>query len=551
MVGLTVDLIEKMNNHLQIGNKAPNVEITVYKNKGNGEFEPFRFNLKDIINLKIDRRWNMAADEIQISISNVNGKYSPDFSPHKKFKGVGGLEYTGFKDILKSFNKIECNIGYGNQLVRIFTGQIVKVDIVENPPTITITGQNAYRKLLKPIDPITHKQLIYENKKAFEIVQDLCKRAGVDNLIFDIDTVDDKDFSINKVVFELGTNYSDAIRLILDTMNHRIVGGRYGEIRVLKKLAYSQQDFHNWEFSDYVNLTSGNYSIDPSLIRNRLIIMSDSGWQAFQDPFLIKYCNNEIISAAISIPWATDIEQKWDVADDYFMQMRRKLRRITIGVIGNPAIDVGDLVQVELLTSTATEKYLVVAMSSSMSPNGYIDQIDLEHVNAISGRLSEQAEGEYINTQESDEDGTKANVTMDIREQIVDYAKSFLGTYYQWGGNFPETSGHYGLDCSHFTYQVLKKFGLMSSYMVSRQQKEWAIPITRDNLQKGDLVFYTWGTTVVRHVVMYIGNGQIIGANGGGPNTTTEGIARRQGAKVKIQNIDYGPVAYCGRPPNL
>jgi len=87
---------------------------------------------------------------------------------------------------------MECDLGYGDQLVRIFTGTIVKVDLSESPSTTTITGQNAYRKLLK-LDSITHRPLIYEDERALDIVQDLCERASVDNLVFDVDTVNEKD----------------------------------------------------------------------------------------------------------------------------------------------------------------------------------------------------------------------------------------------------------------------------------------------------------------------------------------------------------------------
>lgn len=549
MLGRTIELAEMMSSKTQIADKAPNFEVIVYRAIGDGTYEPFKFILKDVLNVKLDRRWNMAADELQVTISNVNGKYSPDFSKNKTYIGVTGLENAGYKNVFKSFNKVVCSFGYGNELIQVFEGQIVKVDITEKPPTLILTAQNAYRKLLKPIDPITSRKLVYENEKVFEIVKDLCERAGVEELKFDLDIEDDKDFTLNKVTFELGTNYSDAIKTILDTVNHRIVGDREGRIVVLKKQLYSQKDFHHWEFKDCINVLDGTYNMDSALIRNRLIVESSDSWQAFEDKNLIKTCNGEIICACINSPWATEVEQKWAIADDYFMQMRRKTRRISVSVIGNPAMEIGDLVKVQLLTSTATEKYMIVSINSIISESGYIDQVDLEHVNTFDGHLCELAEGDYENDEEEEEQ--LSTVKMGVRDQIVDYAKSFLGVYYQWGGNYQESKGHYGMDCSHFTYQVLKKFGLMSGYKVAADQQKWCTNISRGELQKGDLVFYTWGGSRVCHVVMYIGNGQIIGANGGGPNTTTKGVAKNQNAFVKIQPIDYGKPAYYGRVPAM
>ena len=142
----------------------------------------------------------------------------------------------------------------------------------------------------------------------------MCKRAGINDLLFDNESINNSDFVIDtEVKFELGTNYSDAIKDILSIMNHRIVGGRNGEIEVLVKEMYSQQDFYNWEFDDYENLTEGNYKIDTSVIRNRVVVQAEDGWQAFEDKFLIEYCNGEVISSGIEVLWAATLGQKWVV----------------------------------------------------------------------------------------------------------------------------------------------------------------------------------------------------------------------------------------------
>lgn len=145
-----------------------------------------------------------------------------------------------------------------------------------------------------------------------------------------------------------------------------------------------------------------------------------------------------------------------------------------------------------------------------------------------------------------------STTTTATRSQIVDYAKTFLGIYYQWGGNYPQGSS-YGLDCSHFTYQVFKKFGLMNSYMVSADQANFVKRISRSELKPGDLVFYkSKSSGKVVHVAIYIGDGKIIGANGGDSSVTTIEIAKKKNAKVKIQSIDYDSrEKFYGRVPGL
>jgi cell wall-associated NlpC family hydrolase len=157
------------------------------------------------------------------------------------------------------------------------------------------------------------------------------------------------------------------------------------------------------------------------------------------------------------------------------------------------------------------------------------------------GKTVGYVSGSYFKTGtfSGNSDTSNSPSTSPTRNEIVEYAKSFLGIYYQWGGNYPQGSS-YGLDCSHFTYQVYKKFGLMKSYMVSADQANYVKKIARSELKPGDLVFYkSKSSGKVVHVAIFIGNGQIIGANGGDSSVNSIEAAKKKNAKVKIQSIDY------------
>ncbi len=561
---LTIELAQQLSDILQTGSSAPNQRVTIYRADGKGSYEHIPFVLQDVIQISLDRRWNMSADELEVEVSNINGYYSPEYSNNKVFDGVKDLPLSGWKGVIKAFNKVTLELGYGDELVTMFTGQISNVDNSDSSVSIKFNALNNYRKYLKPIDPIKTKTLVYENTKAFDIILDLTIRAGIktEEITYESDTIDEKDFEIEELKFNLGTNYSDAIKQILETMSHRIYCDRYGVIQVKKINYYTQQDFHNHEFNDYINLTDSVYKVDPSILRNRVIITGSDKWQAFEDKFLIDYLNNEIVSSGIQAKWAETEEQKWAIADSYFMSMRRKLRRISVAVIGNPTMDVGDLVRMKTLISTANDKYMIIGIQSSFSSSGYIDQVDLEYIGAVSDHICDKAEGEYEDPivelpeipapPEIVEDKPKP-VVMDIRDRIVDTAKKYLNIWYQWGGNYPETKGHYGLDCSHLTYRALKEHGIMKNYMIARDQYKWCTSIQKKDLKPGDLVFYIWPKgTVIQHVVMYIGNNQTIGSNGGDSTTTNTDRAKQQKAFVKIQSLDsMGPPTFYGRPKGL
>ncbi len=108
----------------------------------------------------------------------------------------------------------------------------------------------------------------------------------------------------------------------------------------------------------------------------------------------------------------------------------------------------------------------------------------------------------------------------DIRVDICQYAKEFLGNRYVWGG----TSLTNGTDCSGFTMGVFKNFGIKLPHS-SRSQAGMGTKINLSQAQPGDLVFYGKGS-YINHVAIYIGNGQVIHASS--PKTG-----------IKISNVYY------------
>lgn len=94
-----------------------------------------------------------------------------------------------------------------------------------------------------------------------------------------------------------------------------------------------------------------------------------------------------------------------------------------------------------------------------------------------------------------------------LRHELVRTVRRYLGVPYRWGG---ETAN--GFDCSGLTMVSYRINGL-NLPRNSRSQFQAGRPVTRQQLQPGDLVFFaTKGGSRVTHVGMYIGDGQFIHA---------------------------------------
>ena len=93
-------------------------------------------------------------------------------------------------------------------------------------------------------------------------------------------------------------------------------------------------------------------------------------------------------------------------------------------------------------------------------------------------------------------------------QQIVDYAKQFLGVPYVYGGNGPNS-----FDCSGFTSYIYRHFGYTLNRTASTQLSN-GVAVSKSELQPGDLVFFRYNTSYpASHVGIYISNGQFIHAS--------------------------------------
>jgi len=108
----------------------------------------------------------------------------------------------------------------------------------------------------------------------------------------------------------------------------------------------------------------------------------------------------------------------------------------------------------------------------------------------------------------------------DLREELIQTAKRFIGVPYRWGGINREK----GFDCSGLTMVCYRLNGL-NMQRNSRAQFDAGKMIKKSQLRKGDLVFFaTGGGTRVSHVGMYIGHGEFI-------------HAPRTGKRVRVEKL--------------
>lgn len=127
--------------------------------------------------------------------------------------------------------------------------------------------------------------------------------------------------------------------------------------------------------------------------------------------------------------------------------------------------------------------------------------------------------GKYVNVIPQESDGTEdtqaENTVSTPGQNVVDYAKNFIGVPYVYGGSTPS-----GFDCSGFVQYVYKNFAI-SLPRTSYSQMYAGYAVSTAEMEPGDIIVFRGGG----HVGIYVGDDMYIHA----PNT---------GRSVSIDPLD-------------
>lgn len=90
------------------------------------------------------------------------------------------------------------------------------------------------------------------------------------------------------------------------------------------------------------------------------------------------------------------------------------------------------------------------------------------------------------------------NTISEVRSNLINHSREYLGVPYQWGGASPE-----GFDCSGFTTYLMKEEANLKLDRRAVEQYKSAKKVKRKNVQPGDFAFFDNGSGI-SHVGMVI-----------------------------------------------
>jgi hypothetical protein len=93
-------------------------------------------------------------------------------------------------------------------------------------------------------------------------------------------------------------------------------------------------------------------------------------------------------------------------------------------------------------------------------------------------------------------------------DAAIELSRRFLGLPYTWGG-----TSTFGYDCSGFTQMLCRRRGTLMPRDADLQASwQGVVPVKREDLKPGDLLFFGSAADHITHTGLYIGEGKFINA---------------------------------------
>jgi cell wall-associated NlpC family hydrolase len=146
-------------------------------------------------------------------------------------------------------------------------------------------------------------------------------------------------------------------------------------------------------------------------------------------------------------------------------------------------------------TKEAVEKFQA---ANDLVVTGIVDKATLVKLNTVAVALTT----------------SRSNSRPEPGNDIVTYAKKFLGKPYVWGASSGKS-----FDCSGYVMYIFKHFDVSLGHGAADQFAN-GTKVTKENLQIGDAVFFTTYKKGASHVGIFIGDNKFIHASSSGGSVT-------------------------------
>jgi len=337
-----------MKSGIHVGSTRPTCTITVGG-----------VTIEDVISVNIDRNKG-AASQATFVVDNKAGAKAPD---------PGG----GYYHILWPGKTVTISLGYGGSQVLLFTG-LVDSCTMQNPPAhITCACRDMSKLALDAmiqtdVDGVRVYGKTYLDQTLEYIFRDLALMAGyaAGNI-----TANTTGITVKEITFSR-EQYADAFQKLCELCLFEWYCDEAGKL-IFRKATESPSVAYS--FAEGEDLLDISYEISDAQIYTRIYVESrDVDGKPISATALLDESQYTLsLQKTLFIDandLVTTVENCQALANYEAAQVATKARNVSIRVVGNPWVQIGDAIQVTETTTTISEIYRILEVSHDMNAEG-------------------------------------------------------------------------------------------------------------------------------------------------------------------------------------
>jgi biotin carboxyl carrier protein len=414
------------------------VHRTLYSNTGGFRYEK-TITVTDILSANIDRRYDLRAAEATFVIDNTKGYRSPDFRSGNVNGNLIKSDYTDYYNdyiigLLGENTPVKIYLGYGDHVVRRFTGLIDSVSVDGEAGTISIKCTDMMKKINQFVTNSTINyppdSLATIDGKAIafltsSIIEDLVRKSGLTSWRETTDDFQYLDYEIEEsyvsditpkngqimrydeneqavmvdikslpegALFKtpayttlsvpVGTNVGDKLQELCDQLNQWQRCDFFGTYRCVTYKIETEPLIYLKDNEDIITV---NKTFDYSVVRNHVIIMDSEGnVEHFFDRALWIMAKGVLKTCKIEAPWANEYGQKYVVAQKLFNDMKMACTTVQAVTEGHPYLDLLDCIAIQHEGSATSDAFTIKSIQDIWSEDGsYTTSLDLSFVRRV------------------------------------------------------------------------------------------------------------------------------------------------------------------------
>ena len=303
-----------------------------------------------------------SASQATIILDNKDGIYSPD-------------KLGDWNKVLWLNKEISVHLGYGSEQQKVFTGLIDEIQMSSYPAELTITARDYSKRALdqqpqRVVDNVTYYALLFEATTPEAIFTELATMAGwgADKIHADVTGV-----TIASIQFG-HESIADCFQRLAELVSWEWFCDEEGHLYF--RAAKDPEASAVYEFTEGVDIFSINYRISDAELYRTVV-----AWASDENGAVVKASTtwgaadyNNLLPLRTLIINATDLTTTQEgcqaIAEAGANALTPKVREVNFVVVGNPYLQIGDVVKVRETTTTISELYRILEISHQMDVEG-------------------------------------------------------------------------------------------------------------------------------------------------------------------------------------